>query len=54
MGHIQEREDVRAGFSGKRLHLEGLSIDGKVILKYLKGICWGRGGEGGLDSSGLE
>jgi hypothetical protein len=27
------------GFCGKRLHLGDLGIDGKVILKYLKGIC---------------
>jgi len=26
------------GFDGKILHLEDLGIDGKVILKYLKGI----------------
>ena len=52
MGHLQAREDVCVqGFGGKRLHLEDLGIDGKVILKYLKGICWGRGG---LDWCGSE
>jgi hypothetical protein len=48
MGHIRARKDVCAGFSEKRLHLEDLGIDGNVILKYLKGLCWGRRGWTGL------
>jgi len=48
MGHIRAREDVRVGFSGKRLHLEYLGIDGNVILKYLIRLCSGRRGWTGL------
>jgi hypothetical protein len=42
MGHTWTREDVHAGFGGKRRHLEELGIGGNVVLKYLKGIYWGR------------
>jgi hypothetical protein len=52
MWHARGRREVRAGFwwgnLKKRGPVEGLGVDGRIILKWISGMIVGRG----LDSSG--